>query len=110
MPGSNEPKRQLTSGSSWSRLHAQNIQDGRMRLLQADAEFREFHQRRAEFEQAKKLERIRIPQYNISLAEVLYKFHSHISDMHHRHVSCTLCREHVKKIKDMAKKIDQGMK
>jgi hypothetical protein len=55
-------------------------------------------------------ERQRIPAYNIELSKAVIAFHRHISDMHYQHVSCKICREHVKRIKELTKKIDQAMK
>src|SRR5437867_6347621 len=55
-------------------------------------------------------ERIRVPSYNADLSKAIYDFHHHISDMHYRHTACKLCRQHVKKIRDLSKKIDSAMK
>jgi hypothetical protein len=84
--------------------------EARLLLMATRAEFRQFHRENQEFARSKELERTHIPQYNIDLSLTVSRFHKHIADMHQRHVTCSICREHVKKIKELAKKIDQGMK
>ena len=92
-------------------LQAQSVGDeARFLLMKGEAETREFYQQREDLERSKELERAQVPQYNMDLSLTLSRFHKHIADMHYRHVTCSICREHVKKIKELAKKIDQGMK
>ena len=83
---------------------------GFIETLKAQAAFRAFEQERADVSQWKQQERQRIPSYNIRLSKEIAEFHHHISDMHYCQVSCKICREHVKRIKELAKKIDQAMK
>jgi hypothetical protein len=97
--------------SSNSVLQAQSVgEEARFLLMKGEAETREFYQLKADFERSKELERAQIPQYNMDLSLTVSRFHKHIADMHYRHVTCSICREHIKKIKELAKKIDQGMK
>ena len=92
-------------------LQAQDLRnDTRFLLMKSHAESQAFFARQEELVHSKELERINIPQYNIDLSLAVNRFHKHIADMHQRHVTCSICREHVKKIKELAKKIDQGMK
>ena len=92
-------------------LQAQNVgNEARLLLMASRAEFQQVYRQKQEFARSKELERTNIPQYNIDLSLTVSCFHKHISDMHQRHVTCLICREHVKKIKELAKKIDQGMK
>jgi hypothetical protein len=92
-------------------LQAQDAgNEARLLLMASRAEFQQFYLLKQEFARSKELERTNIPQYNIELSLAVSRFHKHIADMHQRHVSCSICREHVKKIKELAKKIDQGMK
>jgi hypothetical protein len=92
-------------------LQAQDAgNEARLLLMASRAEFQQFYRQKQEFARSKELERTNIPQYNIELSLAVSRFHKHIADMHQRHVSCSICREHVKKIKELAKKIDQGMK
>ena len=98
-------------GMGAGHLQAQELSnDSRFRMMKDRAESNQFYQLQQTFAQGKESERARIPQYNVDLSLTLSRFHQHISDMHHRHVTCSICREHVKKIKQLAKKIDQGMK
>jgi hypothetical protein len=97
--------------SSTGSLRAQDLRnDPRFLVMKSHAESQAFFAKQEELVRSKELERINIPQYNIDLALTLSRFHKHIADMHQRHVTCSICREHVKKIKELAKKIDQGMK
>jgi hypothetical protein len=82
----------------------------RLFLMKSQAETQAFYRHKEDLVRSKELERVQIPQYNVDLSLTLSRFHKHIADMHHRHVTCSICREHVKKIKQLAKKIDQGMK
>jgi hypothetical protein len=38
------------------------------------------------------------------LSLVVSRFHKLIADMHQRHVTCSICREQVKKIKEVARR------
>jgi hypothetical protein len=92
-------------------LRAQDLRnDARLLVMKSQTETQAFFARQEELARSKELERTNIPQYNIDLSLAVSRFHKHIADMHQRHVSCSICREHVKKIKELAKKIDQGMK
>jgi hypothetical protein len=73
-------------------------------------EYAHFTQAQKEAEQGRNLERARIPGYNLELSQETQAFQNHISDMHQRQVSCKLCREHVKRIRNLSRKIEQGMK
>ncbi len=79
-------------------------------LLQAQQDALRSEQEKKEFEGQRDLERLRVPSHNYLLASAVAEFQRHISDLHHRHTSCKLCRDHVKKIKTFAKKIDSAMK
>jgi hypothetical protein len=98
------------SGSA-GMLQAEDLgTSARLFLMKSQAETRAFYRHKEDLVRSKELERVQIPQYNVDLSLTLSRFHKHIADMHHRHVTCSICREHVKKIKQLAKKIDQGMK
>jgi len=101
----------LASCSCTGSLLAQNAGDQAQLVLMASyGETQQFYQHKQEVARSKELERANVPQYNIDLSLAVNRFHKHIADIHQRHVSCSICREHVKKIKELAKKIDQGMK
>ncbi len=101
----------LAWGGGTGILHAQDFgNEARFRLITSRTEVQDFYPQKQERARGKELERAQIPQYNVDLSLTLSRFHKHIADMHHRHVTCSICREHVKKIKQLAKKIDQGMK
>ena len=101
----------LASCSGTGSLLAQNAgNEARLVLMTSHAETQQFYHQKQEFARSKELERTNIPQYNIELSLAVSRFHKHIADMHQRHVTCSICREQVKKIKELAKKIDQGMK
>ncbi|MGH9429163.1 MAG: hypothetical protein ACRD2L_23010 [Terriglobia bacterium] len=92
-------------------LQAQNLgNDTRFLLMQSQAEWDQFYRVKQDVEQRKELERARIPEYNVDLSIALSRFQKHISDMQKRHVTCSICRDHVKRIRELARKIDQGMK
>jgi hypothetical protein len=73
-------------------------------------EYALFTQAQKDAEQGRNLERARIPSYNLELSQETQAFQKHISDMHQRQVGCKLCREHVKRIRNLSKKIEQGMR
>ena len=101
----------LMSGNGISQMGTRCRTDALfIEMLKAQSAFREFEQTQIEMDQWKQRERQRIPAYNIELSKAVVEFHHHISDMHYQHVSCKICREHVKKIKEWTKKIDQAMK
>jgi len=104
----------LTLLAWWGRTSILQAQDfgneARFRLITSRAEVQDFYRQKQERARSKELERALIPQYNVDLSLTLSQFHKHIADMHHQHVACSICREHVKKIKQLTKKIDQGMK
>ena len=101
----------LASCSCTGSLQAQNAgNEARLLLMASHAEIQRFYHQKQEFAHSKELERTHIPQYNIELSLAVSRFHEHIADMHQRHVTCSICREQVKQIRNLAKKIDQGMK
>ena len=101
----------LASCSGTGSLLAQNAgNEARLVLMTSHAETQQFYHQKQEFARSKELERTNIPQYNIELSFAVSRFHKHIADMHQRHVTCSICREQVKQIRNLAKKIDQGMK
>lgn len=79
-------------------------------LLQAQQDALRSDQEKREFERQRDLERVQVPSHNYFLARAVAEFQRHISDLHHRHASCKLCRDHMKKIKNFTKKIDSAMK
>lgn len=101
----------LISGNGISQMGTRCRTDALfIEMLKVQSAFRAFEQAQVEMNQWKQQERQRIPAYNIELSKAVVEFHRHISDMHYRHVSCKICREHVKRIKELTKKIDQAMK
>jgi hypothetical protein len=101
----------LASCSCAGSLLARNVgNEARLVLMASHAETQQFYHQKQEFARSKELERTNIPQYNIELSLAVSRFHKHIADMHQRHVTCSICRKQVKQIRDLAKKIDQGMK
>lgn len=86
------------------------IPDSAYQLMKAQTDNEFFQQKQDAFLRAREQERSQIPTYSANLSRVIYDFHHHIADMHYLDVSCKLCREYVKKIKYLSKKIDQGMK
>lgn len=101
----------LGSGTSIQAQLQKNALDQATLLSEESEErFLRSEQERKEFEHQKDSERLRIPSYNYHLASAVAEFQRHISDLHHRHTSCKLCRDHVKKIKSLTKKIDYAMK
>ena len=93
-------------------VHAQrlHVDPVTLEILKAQTTFRRFHQERAEYQRWRDRERLSIPAYNVQLSQAVAAFHRHIHDMHHRHVDCKLCRQYVSRIKELAKRIDAGMK
>lgn len=93
-------------------LQAQTIalDSATLELLKARAAFARFEHERKEYQRQTDLERLKVPGYNVELSRAIAVFHAHIADMHHRHVDCTLCRRHVKAIKDLTRRITQAMK
>jgi hypothetical protein len=81
-----------------------------LELLKMRAAFARFEREREEFQRQRDLERLRVPRYNVELSRAIAVFHAHIADMHHRQVDCSLCRRHVKAIKDLTRRIAQAMK
>jgi hypothetical protein len=93
-------------------VHAQqlHLDPATLEILRAQTTFRRFHKERAEYQRSRDSARLSIPAYNIQLSTAVAVFHHHIRDMHHRHVDCKLCRQYVSRIKQLAKRIDEGMK
>ena len=93
-------------------VHAQRLQFDpvTLEILKAQTTFCKFHQDRAEYQRSRDRERLSIPAYHIQLSRAVAGFHQHIQDMHHRHVDCKLCRQYVSRIKELANRIDAGMK
>jgi hypothetical protein len=94
---------------SWSQGQGR-FDSGKWELMRNQQEHAHFTQAQKDAEQGRNLERARIPGYNLELSQETQAFQKHISDMHQRQVSCKLCREHVKRIRNLSRKIEQGMK
>jgi len=50
------------------------------------------------------------PVYGNDLSKAVAEFQKQIADMHFRHVSCKICTDHVKRIRQLAKNIREVMK
>jgi hypothetical protein len=93
------------------RTEAQSItRQVQIDLLQAQASVRQFYQTQAEMEQYRNQERLQVPNYSSDLSKVVAEFRQHIADMHFRHVTCKICKSHVKRIRQLAKGIEGAMK
>lgn len=94
---------------SWSQ--GQGLFDaGKWDLARNQKEYELFYQAQKESERERELERARVPGYNLELSQETQAFQKHISDTHQKQVSCKLCREHVKRIRHLSRKIEQGMR
>jgi hypothetical protein len=79
------------------RTEAQSItRQVQIDLLQAQASVRQFYQAQAEMAQYRDRERLQVPGYSSDLSKVVGEFQKHIADMHFRHVTCKICKSHVK--------------
>ena len=79
-------------------------------LLSVQSSVSQFYQTQAQLEQDKERERLNVPVYGGDLAKVVAEFQKHIADMHFRHVTCKVCKDHVKRIRQLAKNIEGAMK
>ena len=79
-------------------------------LLSVQSSVSQFYQTQAQLEQDKERERLNVPTYGNDLAKVVAEFQKHIADMHFRHVTCKICKDHVKRIRQLAKSIEGAMK
>jgi hypothetical protein len=96
---------------SAQRTEAQSItQQVQMDLLRSQASVRQFYQTQAEMEQYRDRERLQVPGYSSDLSNVVGEFQKHIADMHFRHVTCKICKSHVKRMLQLAKRIEGAMK
>ena len=94
---------------SWSQ--GQGLFDpGKWDLARNQQEYALFTQAQKDSERERELERARVPGYNLELSQETQAFQKHISDTHQKQVSCKLCREHVKRIRHLSRKIEQGMR
>ncbi|MEW5977565.1 MAG: hypothetical protein AB1898_17365 [Acidobacteriota bacterium] len=82
----------------------------RLNLRRADLVFKQFESSKQLLNEAKSRERSRVPDYNLELSNTVAEFQRHIADQHYRHTRCLVCTTHVKRIRELAKKIDDGMK
>jgi len=100
------------NGSRPQCFHAQQLRRDpvALEILNAQSTFRRFSSERAEYQRVRERERLLIPGYNVELSHAVAAFHQHIQDMHQRHVDCKLCRQHVGRIKHLAKLIESAMK
>jgi hypothetical protein len=83
---------------------------GKLELIRNEQEYAAFSRAQRDSELGKNAERLRIAEYNLHLSRETAAFQRHISDMRQRHVSCKVCKAHVKKIRYLSKRIEQGMK
>jgi hypothetical protein len=79
-------------------------------LLSIQSSVSQFCQTQAELERYKERERLNVPVYGSDLAKVVAEFQKHIADMHFRHVTCKICKDQVKRIRQLAKSIEEAMK
>ena len=100
----------LCFGSSLSIAQSIYLNRDTLELLKAQSAFRAFEIERKEYARNRELERLKVPGYNADLAKAVVSFHSHIADMHHRHVDCSVCRRLVKRIRNLATRLDHAMK
>ena len=100
----------LCFGSSLSIAQAIYLNRDTLEFLKAQSALRAFETDRKEYARNRELERLKVPGYNVELSRTVAAFHSHIADMHHRHVDCTVCRGLVKQIRSFATRLDRAMK
>lgn len=79
-------------------------------LLSVQSSLNQFYQTQAQLEQYRERERLNVPGYGDDLSKVVAEFQKHIADMHFRHVTCKICKDHVKRIRQLAKSIEEAMK
>lgn len=79
-------------------------------LLQIRASSAQFYQTQAEVEQYRERERLQVPVYSSDLSKAVQEFRKHTADMHFRHVTCKICKDRVKEIRKLSKRIESAMK
>jgi hypothetical protein len=100
----------LVLAVSTRRCEAQSLaRPGQIDLLSVQSSVSRFYQTQAQLEQDKERERLNVPGYGSDLAKVVAEFQKHIVDMHFRHVTCEICKDHVKRIRQLAKSIEGAM-
>lgn len=96
---------------STQRTEAQSIaRQSQIDLLSVQSSVSQFYQTQAELEQYKERECLNVPGYGNDLSKVVAEFQKHIADMHFRHVTCRICKDHVKRIRQLVKSIEGAMK
>ena len=81
-----------------------------MDLLSVQDSVRQFYETQAENQRCRERERLNVPSYSSDLSKVATEFQKHIADMHFRHVTCKICKDQVKRIRQLAKDIEGAMK
>ena len=96
---------------SSQRCKAQSItRQNQTELLSAQSSVSQFYQTQAQLEQDRERERLNVASHGSDLSKVVAEFQKHIADMHFRHVTCKICKDHVKRIRQLAKSIEEAVK